>query len=282
MSELDLSLKESQRYIDRARVYVNGEVMMEKNRKIKGVFEVVVYEPEPRGLKPIFENDAFALFDKPSGVLVHPTGRHTTYSLLDEVLHLYGKDAKVVHRLDRETSGLILVAKNKKSEVELKMMFERREVEKSYIALAEGKVERNFEVNAPLFLPQNSFKQKIIVDERGKPSLTRFEIEEYFDDIDATLLRVFPLTGRQHQIRVHLFHVKHKILGDPLYGVCDEIIEQYLDEVLPLELRIEMMGASRLLLHADTLSFTHEGVKYDFKSSVEVKKEFYNKARKSV
>lgn len=277
MDVLGLGMKEAQRYVDRGRLYQEGVVITEKNQRIVGSVEVVVYEPHSQGLAPCFEEEDFALFDKPSGLLVHPTSRKTSYSLHDEILHYFGDQAKIVHRLDRETSGLILVAKHKKAEVALKQCFEKRQVDKTYLALVRGHMKTPLHVDAPLLNNQEygDIKLRMVVDEAGKPSQTEFEPLCYFPDIDATLVKATPHTGRQHQIRVHLFHVKHPILGDPLYGVPTWVSERYLDEVLLEEERLQWMGAKRLLLHANTLAFSLEGKQYAFTSPQETQALFY-------
>lgn len=281
MQECDLSMKESQRWIDRFRLFVGDEIITDKGQKIRGQVYVVIYEPNSKGLLPSFSEEEFVVFEKPSNVLVHPTSRKTTYSLYDEILHLYGKEAHVVHRLDRETSGLIVVAKNKKAEADLKMLFEKRLVQKSYLALVRGHMKSAMRVDAPLFHNPDygAIKIRMYVDERGKPSLTEFTPLHYFEDIDATLVECFPKTGRQHQIRAHLFHVEHPILGDPLYGVEAEETSRYLDESMSDEERFEIMGANRLLLHAHSLSFTYKEKEYFFKSKQDTQSLFYNYAK---
>ncbi len=263
-------MRESQRMIDRARVYQDGLAIVEKNEVVQGKIEIVVYQPNPRGLKPLFEEDDFAIFNKPSGVLVHPTSRKCDYSLLDEILHLYGACAHVVHRLDKETSGLIIVAKNRPAEVSLKRLFEERKVQKSYLALVRGKLIDSMMIDAPLLNNQSygKLKQRMFVDPKGKPSQTKIIPLKYFSKDDLSLIEAFPLTGRQHQIRAHLFHVKHPILGDPIYGVDVKVTQDYLDGVLSPEERVTFMGASRLMLHAHKLSFEYKSKKYRFQCGV--------------
>lgn len=281
MKEFALSMKEAQRWIDRYRLYQNEKHISEKNYKLFGEVAVVVYEPNPKGLKPSFYEDEFVVYDKPSGVLVHPTSRKCDYSLKDEILHEFGKDAHVVHRLDRETSGLILVAKNKKCEASLKKLFELREVKKEYMALVRGRVKKPLHVNAPLMNNREygSLKIRMIVDEKGKSAISDIYPLFYFEDIDATLVKVLPKTGRQHQIRVHLFHVKHPIIGDPIYGVSLDVTSAYLDEKLSFEERLESLGAQRLLLHASGLEFEYKDKKCRYESLVDVKKAFYEFAK---
>lgn len=277
INEFELSMKEAQRWVDRFRLYQNGKNINEKNYKLFGKVEVVIYEPNPKGLKPLFYEDEFVIYDKPSGVLVHPTSRKCDYSLNDEILHEFGRNAHVVHRLDRETSGLIMVAKNKKSEANLKRLFEQREVKKEYMALVRGKIDKPLHVNAPLMNNQEygDLKIRMVVDERGKSASTHIYPLFYFERLDATLVKVLPKTGRQHQIRVHLFHVKHPIIGDPIYGVSSEVTSAYLDDRLTLKERLELLGARRLLLHAFKLEFIYQEKSFKFESSIDIKNEFF-------
>jgi len=102
---------------------------------------------------------------------------------------------------------------------------------------------------------------------------------EYFADIDATLVRAVPLTGRQHQIRLHLFHVEHKILGEPLYGLSRLQIEKILDKEMSEAERILMTGAPRLLLHSDEICFKFNDVEYKIKSKFDARNKFYDLAK---
>jgi len=268
MRQLGVSQGQSQRIITTGRLFVNGKVWERSGHKIQGHVEVKMFVPQGKGVKPIFSTTDFGLFDKPSGVLVHPRTRFTNYSLLDDIRHVYGKDANAIHRIDKETSGLLLVSRNKESERKLKMMFESRDVKKSYLAWVRGKIDKPFKVNVPLKRNDDfsTIKLKVLVDPDGKDALTYFEPIEYDETHDVTLIEAFPHTGRQHQIRVHLFHVKHPIIGDPIYGVPTEVAIKYLDKEITEEERLYYMGAKRLLLHAQTLTFDYQGVSYNFNS----------------
>ena len=145
-------MREAQRLIDKGRLICDGAVVGEKNALLSGEICLIEYETNPRGLKPIFECEKFAVFDKPSGVLSHPNGRHCEYSLNDEIWSLYGREASVAHRLDCETSGLIVIGKDKKAVVNLKKLFENRQVYKSYVALAQGKISENLRIEANMDL----------------------------------------------------------------------------------------------------------------------------------
>ncbi|AJC87036.1 RluA family pseudouridine synthase [Campylobacter insulaenigrae] len=276
MDELKISMHEAQKLIDKKRLFCNGVLVKEKNKILDGIIELIIYENNPKGLDIVYENEDFAAIEKPSGVLTHPNGRNCTYSLCDEIWHLWGKKACVAHRLDKETSGILLVAKHKNSQIELKTMFEKRLVQKSYLALVEGKTEKEFIVNEKMDLAQDYdiSKTRMHICENGKEASTQFYTLEYFENLDASLVLAKPLTGRQHQIRLHLFHVKHKILGDPLYGLKKSQIEQILDDKINKEERIQITGAKRLLLHSFSLEFTYKGQKFLIQSKKNIKDEF--------
>ena len=270
-------MREAQRLIDKDRLICDGAVVNEKNALLSGEICLIDYETNPRGLKPVFECEKFAVFDKPSGVLSHPNGRHCEYSLNDEIWSLYGREASVAHRLDCETSGLIVVGKDKNTVVNLKKLFENRQVYKSYVALAHGKISENLRIEANIDLANDydDVKMRMRICEDGKSAVTEISPIEYFADIDATLVRAVPLTGRQHQIRLHLFHVEHKILGEPLYGLMRPQIEKILDKEMSESERILITGAPRLLLHSDEIGFKFDGVEYKIKSKFDAEEEFY-------
>jgi len=274
--EFNYPQREAQRFISKGRILVDGEPMTKTSGEIEGEIEFIYFEPITKGLVPNHIDEEFVLFDKPSGVLVHPQTKKTPYSLIDELKNQFGMDANIAHRIDKETSGLVLCSKNKKSEREIKMMFQEREMKKKYLALVHGKFKDSLIVEAPLlrFKAESAMVRMVVkVDRSGKASKTGFKPLQYFPNLDMTLVECSPHTGRQHQIRVHLFHVEHPIVGDPIYGQNEEDILAYLDRVITHEQRIEKSGASRLLLHANELEFELYGNKYHFKSKVDFEQE---------
>ena len=170
------------------------------------------------------------------------------------------------------------MGKDKNAVVNLKKLFENRQVYKSYVALVQGKISENLRIEANMDLANDydDVKMRMQICEDGKSAVTEILPLEYFADIDATLVRAVPLTGRQHQIRLHLFHVEHKILGEPLYGLSRLQIEKILDKEMSESERILITGASRLLLHSDEISFKFDGVEYKIKSKFDARNEFYN------
>lgn len=272
VKELGYTQKEAQRMIAKGRLLVDGEPILKSSYELVGDFELIEFEPVSKGLEPTFVEKDFVVFDKPSGVLIHPQNRHTSYSLIDELKSQFGKDANITHRIDQETSGLVLCATNKESERDIKMMFQERDMQKKYIALVHGEFKSDMVVEEPLLRAEDKsaiVRMVVKVDERGKASKTTFKPLHYFDETNTTLVECMPHTGRQHQIRVHLFHVKHPIVGDPIYGQSEENIVKFLDRELNQEERVKLSGASRLLLHASELNFELYGKEYHIVSNVD-------------
>ncbi len=276
VNELGLSQRDSQRHIANGRLFVDGKAMTKPTAEVEGEFEFVVYEPSTRGLKPVRVEDKFVVFDKPSGVLIHPQNRNTEYSLVDELKYQFGLEANIAHRIDQETSGLVLCAKDKQSEKDIKSMFEFRNMQKTYLALVHGEFKDEITVDEPLLRREDHsaiVRMVVKVHKDGKASRTYIKPLKYFPHTDMTLVECKPYTGRQHQIRVHLFHVKHSIVGDPIYGQKEADVLRFLDKEITEDERVELGGASRLMLHASELEFELYGCEYKISSSEEFMEE---------
>ena len=176
----------------------------------------------------IYEDSRILAVSKPAGQLVIVGRGDQREPLNRELERRSGAKVFVVHRLDQEASGLVLFAKDAASHRSLCLQFEERKVSKTYLALVEGAVAAEGLVDKPL---REFGSGRMGVDVAGKPSLTRYRIKERFEG--ATLLEVEPVTGRRHQIRVHLWAIGHPILGDTVYGKNRPV-----------------GGAARLMLHA--------------------------------
>ncbi len=273
MRQFNYTQGEAQRVICKGRLLVNGESIYNPGTKLEpGEVEIVHFQPQGTGVRPLFQNRDFMVFEKPSGVLVHPNTMATPYSMLDEIRSLCGDKANATHRIDMETSGLLLASKHKRAEHFLKSAFETKKIRKSYLAWVDGALTEPFSVNAPIKVNQDYSltKHKVMIDTEGKASHTDFTPLLYNQELDATLVACYPLTGRTHQIRIHLFHVKHPILGDPIYGTDFATANAYLDGTLSTQERFEYTGASRLMLHAQTLDFTY-GAHYFIESKADFK-----------
>jgi 23S rRNA pseudouridine1911/1915/1917 synthase len=257
IQDLKISVKKTQKLLAKGRVF-DTSMNPFKNGQIIKSSEIFISQfiPNTRNLKPIYENDFFAVFNKPNGVLCHPNSRDTQYSLLDEVLFLYGEDASLVHRLDRDTSGLILVSKDKKSDLILKSLFENRDIVKKYQVVVKGKIEKDIIIDEPISKSNGSICIKMSVNKNGKNSITKIEPIKYDQNLNQTTLIATPLTGRQHQIRVHLDYIGHSIVGDTLYGIDEKLAIQYLDK--------KLIPNQRLMLHACYLEFNFNEQNYQF------------------
>ncbi len=276
IDQFNLSISEAQRWIDKGRVLKEGMPLYQKSAFIEGEIGVICFVPDTIGLEPLFETDDFVLFDKPSGVPVHPINRHSARTLTHELKFRYGPRANIAHRIDKETSGVVLCAKRPDVERRLKLSFENREVEKGYLALVKGAIEEEIFIDAPIGKNRDfsEIKLKVFIDENGKSSQTIIKPIRYFPEQKMTLVEAIPLTGRQHQIRIHLFHVKHPIVGDPIYGTDKEQATAYLDGLMDDAQRKAVTGANRLMLHADWIAFRYKNrfkikSKYAFETECE-------------
>ena len=163
----------------------------------------------------LFEDEDVVAVDKPEGLAAIPERNPEADSLLELLESRRDEKLYIVHRIDKDTSGVILFARNAPAHRFLNQQFEARQVDKTYLALVHGSVEQDSgTIDAPL-RPFGS--GRVGVDaEKGKPSATDFGVVERYDSY--TLVEAHPRTGRRHQIRVHLYHWGHPIVGDPLYG----------------------------------------------------------------
>jgi len=260
MHTLNYTQGQAQRHVAKGRLLMNGESMMHTGMRIQGEIEMVYFRPKGKGVRPTFQTHNFMIFEKPSGVLVHPNTMSTPYSMLDEVRTVAGDNANATHRIDMETSGLLLASKHKKAEHYLKSAFEQRTIKKSYLAWVDGKLTEPFTSTEPIQINKEGYettKHKAFVSKEGKPCHTEFIPLQYDEVLDASLIACYPHTGRLHQIRIHLFHVKHPILGDPIYGASYEASDAYLDMIQSDAERLIQHGAPRLMLHAQSLQFTY-------------------------
>ncbi|RRS32320.1 MAG: pseudouridine synthase [Epsilonproteobacteria bacterium (ex Lamellibrachia satsuma)] len=273
MRTFNLTQGQAQRVLAKGRLLINGKSIFNTGDSIEGEVEIVYFKPSSKGNTPLFHTKDFMIFEKYSGVLVHPNTMSTPYSLLDEIRTIAGDNANAVHRIDMETSGLLLASKHKKAETYLKCSFEDRSIKKSYLAWVDGKLADPFSISEPVKINNDysQTKHKVFISAEGKVSHTDFIPLEYDSKLDATLVACYPHTGRTHQIRVHLFHVKHPILGDPIYGTTFKTANDYLEDSLTLEERKAETGASRLMLHAQSLNFSF-GPQFYIESKVDFKK----------
>ena len=275
--ELGLDPKIGQRLTSKGRIFDENMNTINTGETIPTEYiYIAVFEGISRGLKPLIEFNDFAIFDKPTNLMVHPISKNTPYSLLDEIRFHFGENANLIHRIDAETSGLIIVGKNKKSEISLKEMFQDKKYHKSYLAIAQGHIKEEIRIDKGLDREGLVIGVRMKVCDDGKESVTIIKPLKYNKEKDLTLIEAIPLTGRQHQIRVHLYSIGHRILGDPIYGVDDENAENYLNKTLSEEDRFEVTKSNRLWLHANYLEFEYKNITYKiFSKNQEIFREFY-------
>ena len=235
-----------------------GEPCRKAGTKPPAGRKVVLTVPAPRDAVPqaedipleiLYEDGDLAVVVKPRGMVVHPAAGHSEGTLvnallgnLDELGGIGGElRPGIVHRLDKDTSGVMMVAKNDETQAELSRMLKDRETEKHYLALTEGLMkEKEGTIEAPIGRSKKD-RKKMAVDPEGRPAVTEWKV--IAEGRNCSLLDVHILTGRTHQIRVHMRSIQHPVCGDPLYGY--------------------EKGAKVpcLMLHARSLSFDHPRTK---------------------
>lgn len=251
---LDVSRTLIQQWIRNGNITVNGD-RIKANYKLKTGDAVrcipeqaadVNVEPEPLPLQVVFEDEDVIVVDKPRGMVVHPAPGHSSGTLVNALLYhcddLSGINGElrpgIVHRIDKDTSGLIVAAKNDHSHRHLSEQLKARTVERKYIAVVHGvPAHDKGTVDAPIGRDPNHRKKFAVTDKNSKEAITHFTVLERFRD--ASLLELALETGRTHQIRVHMKFIGHPLVGDPLYGPSNKI------------------GFEGQALHASTLGFTH-------------------------
>ena len=228
----DFSRSKIQSEIKKGSVIVNSkEAKPSYTIKSGDVIEINIQdnilkiEPENIPIEIVYEDENMLVVNKPSGMLTHPTSIETTGTLVNALLYKYGENLSdingdfrrgILHRLDRNTSGLLMVAKNNKTHEYLVEKMKNREIDKRYLAVVRGVINENeLVINKPIGRNPNQ-PQKMCISENGKESISEVKVLERYKD--ATLIEVHLITGRTHQIRVHLSSIGHPVFNDTLYG----------------------------------------------------------------
>lgn len=266
------------------RVTLNGiksSPIQPVHRGDRIAYKVTLKEPPVnRDVRILYEEESFLVAEKPGNLPSHADGnfiKNTFIHILTQKLIQKGFQGKVklVHRLDRETSGLMVVAKQREAHRNLTLQFEVGRVEKEYLAVAQGNIkEDHFAVECAIGrspTSQISIRHQVLLDGAlgARPAKTLFETLQRFETF--TLVRCIPKTGRTNQIRVHLDYLGHPILGDRLYGRTDEEFLEYVRTVKGGKPSAPASGgAPRLLLHAHKLAFSHPvtGQRVEFESPI--------------
>lgn len=258
----DFSRTRLRAWIEAGLVEVDGQIWRPRDR-LRGGENVIVHavaepevtvEPEDIPLAIVYEDDDILIIDKPPGLVVHPGAGNHNGTLLNGLLYYDEQLATlprggIVHRLDKDTGGLMVVARSMRAHTALVAAISAHDVTREYIAVCRGRVISGGTVDEPIGRhPVDRIRMAVV--EKGKHAVTHYRVKERFGS--HTLIDVRLETGRTHQIRVHMAHLGHPLLGDPLYGGRLSIPTGASDT-----LRVALHGFRRQALHASRLELEH-------------------------
>lgn len=226
---------------EKVKDFIKDEKIKINNKKIKPSYKLILedeieisdklfekekIEAEKMNLKIIFENEDFAIIDKDENVIVHPAGSIVSGTLVNGLLDYFGYDnlshiggddrPGIVHRLDKDTTGLMVIAKNNSSYKYLKNLFETRKIDKEYLAICNGIFQKKSGTIQTFMDRDPNNRRKMAVTNSGRDAISKYEVIS--ENNGYSLVKIKILTGRTHQIRVHMTYINHPLLGDPVYG----------------------------------------------------------------
>ncbi len=226
---------------EKVKDFIKDEKIKINNKKIKPsyklifndeieisdkLFEKEKIEAEDMNLKIIYENEDYAIIDKDENVIVHPAGSIVSGTLVNGLLDYFGYDnlshiggddrPGIVHRLDKDTTGLMVIAKNNSSYKYLKNLFETRKIDKEYLAICNGIFQKKSGTIQTFMDRDPNNRRKMAVTNSGRDAISKYEVIS--ENNGYSLVKIKILTGRTHQIRVHMTYINHPLLGDPVYG----------------------------------------------------------------
>lgn len=226
---------------EKVKDFIKDEKIKVNNKKIKPSYKLILedeieisdklfekekIEAEKMNLKIIYENEDYAIIDKDENVIVHPAGSIVSGTLVNGLLDYFGYDnlshiggddrPGIVHRLDKDTTGLMVIAKNNSSYKYLKNLFETRKIDKEYLAICNGIFQKKSGTIQTFMDRDPNNRRKMAVRNSGRDAISKYEVIS--ENNGYSLVKIKILTGRTHQIRVHMTHINHPLLGDPVYG----------------------------------------------------------------
>lgn len=270
-SKLDDSFSRAkiQKLIDEELILVNDKVIKSSYKVSNGDVILITDKEEDMSVKPekmdidiVYEDDDVMVINKKSGVVVHPAPGNYSGTLVNGLMYL-SKDLShvngefrpgIVHRIDKDTSGLLIVAKNDKAHRILAEELKEKKIKRKYIALVSGVINHDIgEIDAPIGRDPSDRKKMCVTSTNSKDAITHFRVLERYKN--ASLIECELETGRTHQIRVHMKYINHPVINDPVYGKSNH-------------------GEFGQLLHAKEITFTHPTTKEIMTFSCEVPEEF--------
>ena len=266
----DYSRSKIQNYIRRGQVVIDGKIgrpsmKLQGNEAVECYFEVLAVDKsiirQNIPIDIIYEDKDIVVINKPSGLVVHPGNGNHDGTLLNGLLYHFDTLSKedsvrpgIVHRLDKDTSGVILIAKNDRVHNNLSEQFSSRTVKKEYIAIIWGTIDSKGVIEGNIGRNPRNRQTYTMVELDGKQSKTKFHLEEYFPPF--SLVRLLPETGRTHQLRVHMKYIGHPIFGDTAYSGGIKYAKSFHMKYTKLIHRINKI-IPRVALHAKTLEIIH-------------------------
>ncbi len=267
--EVDLTRAKIQNLIKTNNILVNGKEVKNSYKVVNGDEIEINYVEEDLDVKAedipldiVYEDDDLLVINKPSGMVVHPSLGNTSGTLVNALMH-YSKLSTIngsfrpgiVHRIDKDTSGLLVVAKNDKAHLFLSDELKEHKIKRKYIALVHGQIKFDKgTVDAPIGRDKNDRKKMAITSENSKEAITHFKVLDRYKN--TTLIECELETGRTHQIRVHMKYIKHPIVNDPVYS------------------RDKNIDGFGQMLHAKEITFTHPKTKKEMTFTCDVPEEF--------
>ncbi len=271
--DLELSRTRAQKLIADGLVLVAGQSVAGKQKLAGGETVTLTIPPEPKSalvgedipLDILHEDDQVVVVNKPAGMVTHPGVGNHTGTLVNALVYRFGQlstegDADrpgIVHRLDKATTGLLVVARTNAAYVALQQAIQKREVKRSYLALVWGHVKKEQgTINLPIGRSSRDRTRMTVTHVGSREAVTGYRVSRRYPALD--LLELTLQTGRTHQIRVHLAHLGHPVLGDPEYGGRDKRLKSVFGPERPMARRLLAM-IDRQALHAQSLEFDHPG-----------------------